>query len=91
MVRAGGGIYHVDSVDSGEGRDWPGGKREATRACSGAAVHRHSLCRLNAIIDYLKNKKKHIILAFGRFVMYYRMDLWIGVGGVRIGGWEMRI
>jgi len=45
-----GRVYYVNSVDSGEGRDWPV-RRGATRAHSGAAVHRHSLLRLNAIHD----------------------------------------
>jgi len=37
----------------GGGRDWPEWRREATRGNPGAAVHRHSLDRLNAINDSL--------------------------------------
>ena len=36
------------------------GRGEATRVHPGAAVHRHSLDRLNAI-DYLKNKNKKLL------------------------------
>ena len=57
VVRAGDAVHYLESVDSGEGRNWPVGRREATRTCSGAAVHRHSLDRLNAINDTLKKKK----------------------------------
>jgi len=40
------------------GRDWPAWKREATwSARPGAAVHRHTLDRVNAINDSLKKKK----------------------------------
>jgi len=37
------------------GRDWPVGLRVATWGNLGAAVHRHSLVRLNAINDSSKN------------------------------------
>jgi len=39
-------------------RDWPVWEREATWGNLAAAIHRHSLRRLNAINDYLKIKKK---------------------------------
>jgi len=44
-------------VDSGGGRDWPGG-RERPTGNPVAAVHRHILDRINAINDCLKKKKK---------------------------------
>jgi len=42
-------------VDIGEGRDWPG-RRERHLGDQKAAVHRHSLDRLNTINDSLKKK-----------------------------------
>jgi len=41
----------------GEGRDWPG-RGERHLGHRSAAVHRHSLDRLNTISDSLKKKKK---------------------------------
>jgi len=49
----------VNNVDSGEGRDWTVRRREATWVRWGAAVHHHSLHRLNAINDYFKKKKSY--------------------------------
>ena len=59
-MRGGGGVYHVNYVSSGEGRDWHVWKREAIWVIPGAAVHRHILDRMNAINGSLiKIKKKH--------------------------------
>ena len=57
MVRGSGRFYHVDSVESGEGRDWPGWRERppSLPGSLGAAVHRHTLDRMNAIkYDSLK-------------------------------------
>jgi len=48
----------------GEGRNWPERMRDATRGDPGAAVHLHSLDRLNAINDSL-NEKKLVVSASG--------------------------
>ena len=53
MVRAGFGVYFIDNLDGGGGTDWPVGRREATWDHPGAAVHHHSLHRLNVINDCL--------------------------------------
>jgi len=66
MVRSGGEIHGVSGeemwlwyvifVDSGEGRDWPGrGERHLVK--QEAAVHRHSLGRLNTINEFPPPKK----------------------------------
>ena len=51
-MRKSGGIHYVIKVDRGKGRDWPERRREATWGNLGAAVHCHSLDRLNAINDF---------------------------------------
>jgi len=55
MRRAGGDV--IKSCKKGGGRDWPG-RGERHLAFQEAAVHRHSLDRLNTINDSKKKKKK---------------------------------
>ena len=56
MVRGFGEIHTVEHVHRERGRDWPGRCEGSWQQC--AAVHRHSLYRLNTINDSLKKKKK---------------------------------
>ena len=60
MVRGGGEIHTVEHVHRKRGRDWPGWCKGSWQQC--AAVHRHSLYRLNTINDSLKKKKKKTLI-----------------------------
>jgi len=60
---AGDGIHFVDGVDSVGRREYRGAYANQTKerghlSLLEAAVHRHSLHRLNAVNDYLRGKKK---------------------------------